>query len=393
MHFIFYLGFIIFFSVCNVKAGEFTEYLGCFQDQSNRTLAGKKTNKKSMTVKYCKNFCTKYKFYGVEDSTWCFCGNYFTENVRHPERECNMKCSGNNKEICGGSWRMNIYRSPEYNNEYLGCFQDQTSRTLADNYTNKKSMTVEYCRKFCTNFQFYGVQYSTWCFCGNRLTKNVKKPEGECHMKCKGNLKQICGGSWRMNIYKKPEYNKDYLGCFQDQSSRTLTGKSTSKKSMTLEYCRKFCTKFQFYGVQYSTWCFCGNFFTKNVRHPERECNMKCSGNNIQICGGTLRMNIYRNLEYNEEYLGCFQDQSSRTLAGKFINNKSVTLEYCKKFCTKFQFYGVQYSSWCFCGNSLTENVTKPERECLMECSGNKEQFCGGSLRMNVYRNTEYNVI
>ncbi|XP_062598585.1 uncharacterized protein LOC134260014 [Saccostrea cucullata] len=245
-----------------------------------------------MTVEYCRNYCAKYQFYGVEYSSWCFCGNSFTTNVRKPEVECNMKCSGNDRQICGGGWRINIYRKP-YHKEYLGCFQDQYNRILAEKNTNTKSMTVEYCRNFCSNYQFYGVEFSSWCFCGNSLTTNVRKSEGEFNMKCSGNNRQICGGGWRINIYRKPD-QKEYLGCFQDQNNRILTEKHTNIQSMTVEYCRNYCAKYQFYGVEYSSWCFCGSSLITNVRKPEGECNMKCSGNNRQICGGGWRMNIYR---------------------------------------------------------------------------------------------------
>ncbi|XP_061186929.1 uncharacterized protein LOC133195065 [Saccostrea echinata] len=223
-------------------------------------------------------------------------------------------------------------------------------------------------------------------------------------MKCSGNKQQMCGGIYRMNIYRNPNYKKDqeqplYLGCFQDQPKRTLAGKFTMTTSMTIETCKNICTKEnnQFYGVQYSHQCFCGDSLTTTIPRSEKECNMKCSGNKQQMCGGIYRMNIYRNPNYKKDqeqplYLGCFQDQPKRTLAGKFTMTTSMTIETCKNICTKEnnQFYGVQYSHQCFCGDSLTTNIPRSEKECNMKCSGNKQQICGGIYRMNIYRNPNY---
>ncbi|XP_061186438.1 uncharacterized protein LOC133194513 [Saccostrea echinata] len=351
-----------------------------------------------MTVENCRKMCMKEnnQYYGVQASSWCFCGDALTKYVKKPEGECNMKCVGNKKEICGGGWRMNIYRNPDYNKEYLGCFQDQHNRVLTGKYAHTNSMTVQNCREMCMkeNNQYYGVQASSWCFCGDALTKYVKKSEGECNMKCVGNNKEICGGGWRMNIYRNPDYNKGYLGCFQDQHNRVLTGKYAHTNTMTVQNCREMCIKEnnQYYGVQASSWCFCGDALTKYVKKPEGECNMKCVGNKKEICGGGWRMNIYRNPGHNKGYLGCFKDQHNRVLTGKYAHTNSMTVQNCREMCMKEnnQYYGVQASSWCFCGDDLTKYVKKPEGECNMKCVGNKKEICGGGWRMNIYRNPDF---
>ncbi|XP_062608867.1 uncharacterized protein LOC134270643 [Saccostrea cucullata] len=279
--------------------------------------------------------------------------------------------------------------------EYMGCFQDQQDRTLTGKYTTTTSMTIETCKNICTkeNNQFYGVQYSHQCFCGDFLSTNIPKPERECNMKCSGNKNQMCGGHYRMNIYRNLNYNQEHLihlGCYQDQPTRTLAGKKTKSKSMTIETCKNICTKenTKFYGVEFSSECFCGSMLTTNILRPDRECNMKCNGNKQQTCGGIYRMNIYLNPDYNKAYLGCFQDQPRRTLAGKYVKSTSMTIEVCKNICTKenSKFYGVEYSYECFCGDSLTTNIRKPESECNMKCNGNGKQICGGVYRMNIYR-------
>jgi len=49
-------------------------------------------------------------------------------------------------------------------------------------------------------FKFAATQYSSQCFCGNSFGKYGKSTN--CNMKCKGNKKETCGGSWANTIYK-----------------------------------------------------------------------------------------------------------------------------------------------------------------------------------------------
>ncbi|XP_062603750.1 uncharacterized protein LOC134265547 [Saccostrea cucullata] len=69
-----------------------------------------------MNVTECKRICSekKTRYYGVENSDECFCGNALRTREEKPDGECNKKCSGDNSQICGGRWRINIYRNPYY---------------------------------------------------------------------------------------------------------------------------------------------------------------------------------------------------------------------------------------------------------------------------------------
>ncbi|XP_062581411.1 uncharacterized protein LOC134243202 isoform X1 [Saccostrea cucullata] len=95
---------------------------------------------------------------------------------------------------------------------YLGCFEDQWSRTLKDGPITSDKTTVTECKNICSEkkTKYYGVENSNECFCGNNITSRVEKPEGECNMQCRGDVRQICGGSWGINIYRNPYYK---IGC------------------------------------------------------------------------------------------------------------------------------------------------------------------------------------
>ena len=64
-----------------------------------------------MTIENCIKFCSNdaYAFAGVESEDKCWCGNYPPSQNPIPDSECDSKCSGNQTQICGGHWKINIY--------------------------------------------------------------------------------------------------------------------------------------------------------------------------------------------------------------------------------------------------------------------------------------------
>ena len=48
-----------------------------------------------------------------------------------------------------------------------------------------------------------------------------------------------------------------------------------------------------------------------------------------------------------------------------------------------FKLAATQFSSHCFCGDSL--NGWVPDNECNMQCLGNAAELCGGGSRNSVY--------
>ncbi|XP_011862628.1 PREDICTED: xylosyltransferase oxt [Vollenhovia emeryi] len=88
------------------------------------------------------------------------------------------------------------------------------------------------------------------------------------------------------------------LGCFKDDKTlRALSGYyHVFKGNNTPERCAYMCLQsgFPYAGTEYSMECFCGmEEPLQTKRLPDSSCNMKCSGNPRQTCGGYLTINIY----------------------------------------------------------------------------------------------------
>ncbi|XP_034324268.2 uncharacterized protein [Magallana gigas] len=392
-----------------------TDLRGCFVDQRSRTLNGGVTVSKSMTIEECQKICTKKntKYFGLEVGKECFCGNYFTKTNKKDKSDCLMACKGNIKQGCGGHWRVLVYKNKNYKTnivqqDFVGCYKDQRSRTLTEKKISSKKMTVDMCRKECLTLKmkYYGLEARDECFCGNKLQKKVVVADGECTDTCKGNKNQACGGSWKLAVYENPSFRhtaivkKDYKGCYKDQYARTLNEKRKNYASMTVDYCRKICSdgKFKYYGVEAGHQCFCGNKLTKSDKKKDSECMNPCRGDREQACGGGWRIAIYQNPNFKptaivkKEFVGCYKDQRSRTLNEKDTKSSSMTVDKCRKTCTslKYKYYGVEDQNECFCGDKLTKSKKMKESDCMRPCKGDREQACGGSWRIAVYKNPDF---
>ena len=112
----------------------------------------------------------------------------------------------------------------------------------------------------------------------------------------------LCEGTRRMSGYVHEGSamgRPRYLGCFKDQGDpsgtrgRDLSGYVFSSPRMTVSLCISECRRrgFAYAGVQYGSQCFCGNSYGKYGR--ANNCDMPCSGNRSQICGGFWANSVY----------------------------------------------------------------------------------------------------
>jgi len=86
-------------------------YRGCYIDKPERDIKGYSFGSNQMTNNSCIATCRKkgYKIAATQFSKQCFCGNTFGRYGKAPSGECKYKCSGNQKQNCGGYWRNSVY--------------------------------------------------------------------------------------------------------------------------------------------------------------------------------------------------------------------------------------------------------------------------------------------
>lgn len=196
--------------------------------------------------------------------------------------------------------------------KYLGCANETSPRTLSEASYTAKNMTIEACQNYChdRNFKLSGVQWAQECFCGQVLSNGGAVGALGCNMTCKGKSEEFCGGADHLSIFEDTAFapisnplvaNKfGYFGCYTElPNSRLLAGPSTAGKNITAESCTSFCraqgTSHLWAGLEYGRECYCASTLPKSAAAaPETSCNMVCSGDKKEWCGGSRRISMYK---------------------------------------------------------------------------------------------------
>lgn len=92
--------------------------MGCYKEKGHSTrivpalenrVMNAYTFKNNMTIKECVNVCLKrgFKYAGLQYGNDCYCDNTYDKYGKADN--CNMSCSGNKNEVCGGYWANSVY--------------------------------------------------------------------------------------------------------------------------------------------------------------------------------------------------------------------------------------------------------------------------------------------
>ncbi|KAF2112851.1 hypothetical protein BDV96DRAFT_601675 [Lophiotrema nucula] len=208
----------------NLPGGTF--YVGCYTDDvAKRTLYESSYSDDTNTgAKYVSILSHINYLQGLEWSSECWWGFTLAGGTSATDSDCNMVCTDNDNQLCGGPDRLTIYDTnlavPQQNpgvNGYscLGCWSDIVSaRTLSNTVGvlgGSANMNVDGRTSACNanGFAYSGVEYAGECWCGNRIDNGSAQVSGisltnGCDMPCNGNLTEFCGGSDRLNLYHTP---------------------------------------------------------------------------------------------------------------------------------------------------------------------------------------------
>lgn len=214
----------------NAQTGNL-KFLGCANEIDRRALTGLSYSGENMTVESCQGFCqaNNYWMSGVEAGRECYCGKFLAKPAAFREpAACDMACTGNAKQKCGGWGRVSIFNNTAYkgpsapgsagNYDWKSCYMEPqwdhalTALVLADD-----KMTVEKCMTACgaAGFKYCGLEYGRECWGGNTLdTKNLQLANDpscamQCDMPCGGNPAQMCGGRATVGVYQKKGTKRD----------------------------------------------------------------------------------------------------------------------------------------------------------------------------------------
>ncbi|KAI8316250.1 hypothetical protein K4K61_008784 [Colletotrichum sp. SAR11_59] len=316
--------------------------------------------------------------------------------------------------------------------KYLGCYTDSPgNRQLARaSYVDYTRMTEESCIAFCSakGFPYAGVEYASECYCDYSLGPlATKQPESDCNFACTGDSTEPCGAGDRLSVFTTtaaavagPGVNPGpagwaSLGCYNDNiPGRILayrTGVAAGDSLMSVLQCTTACKAagFSYAGVEYSSECYCDNQILSTAANGQTGCNMLCSGNSTEYCGGGNFINVYKSsaalktastVPAGWTGQGCLKDNVLGRALGVGMavagGPASMTVESCVAACSAagYQIAGVEYSQECWCDNQIQNGgvLTLPTDGCNMLCGGNTYETCGGSNRLNIYASYNLNL-
>ncbi len=298
-------------------------------------------------------------------------------------------------------------------------------------------MTLEACQAFCSAYQYFGVEYSRECYCGDSFnTGSVAAPATDCSMTCMGAPFEYCGAGDRLSVYARngtPPPSSSaaattaattttgpaptglpagwtYQGCWLDgKNGRILPYQVPDSTANSPATCANACLAagYTISGTEYAVQCFCGNaIYNGGVTVADTDCSTACPGAPSQKCGAGDRLSIVSNGTPKTyappapvqnvgswTYQGCAVDNinDQRTFFWQLFFPGVMTPKMCLDRCAAYGYTaaGLEYGEECYCGdpaNMATHGSTfRPEAECGIVCAGDATAICGGLGRLSTY--------
>ncbi|KAK8096522.1 hypothetical protein PG999_012466 [Apiospora kogelbergensis] len=201
------------------------KFLGCSTEIDGRALTGKSYSEDNMTIDSCQEFCTKnnYMLAGLEYGRECYCGRFLQPPAGYIyQKDCNMPCKGNEKQMCGGNSRVSIFNNTQFKGPsalktlpdstwtYVSCYMEPLyGRALSNLIKADDRMTVPMCTQACqgAGYAYAGLEYGRECWCGADKSPDLEDASDpqcamQCDMPCGGDANSICGGRGAISIYK-----------------------------------------------------------------------------------------------------------------------------------------------------------------------------------------------
>ncbi|KFA73201.1 hypothetical protein S40288_07958 [Stachybotrys chartarum IBT 40288] len=389
------------------KANPGTEgyvHLGCYTEVDGRALpiVGQAA---SMDVAGCVSACKKQSLghAGVQYGGECWCGDQLAAASRAaPLDECNIACGDNAAESCGGTARLNVYKlgdgtpnapaattppstavpSPKDKRAMVGTWPLPTPtprpRQVVDQSTfqgcydqsdevrsmplvlSDNTMTPEKCGTSCPDRVYWAVRDGTECYCDNDLEMGtVKVNIKRCNISCPGDPFTFCGGKTVMQLFRRidPASGNSDTTRLESVSGIATAPPTPANASSTAS--------------------------PGTVQASVAELAPTTRISPVRV-GPTVRPIV------NERwgYQGCYAEPPNSRALPLALYDPDMTLELCAATCPGRNYFGVEYGSECYCGNTVNEGTTKllNATECNFLCPGDPATYCGAVLKLQLYQ-------
>lgn len=251
-------------------------YVGCVAESyDQRLLSGFGFSSSSMTPLMCLTQCNKlgYSLAGTEYSDECYCADSYTGSggAVSASSACNKPCAGDSTSMCGQAWLLSLY---SYNDTQSACAGSvaATPVTATGSASSASSSATVVASTSSSN------KTSTASASTTKAT--------------------IASPSSTFAIHTDATDSSEWysLGCAVDSASRLLDGYSKKgETALTIDGCLSLCEDegYAFAGAEYGAECYCGNSVPTTITYSDTACNMPCSGDATETCGGGWALDLY----------------------------------------------------------------------------------------------------
>ncbi|XP_050537386.1 uncharacterized protein LOC126903300 isoform X2 [Daktulosphaira vitifoliae] len=303
--------------------------------------------------------------------------------------------------------------------KFLGCYIEDNLVSLGEESHVLTSISPKSCAELChgKSYLFANIKVDT-CHCSKHyISRLMRQYDHECKQKCSGDLTASCGGppnfvsayitdsSINSGLVSRGSYPiAMYLGCFaenaNDEENRLLKNPIGPNNHNTPQKCSEICFKkgYVYAGVTYGLECWCGNQRPSKTSVVENSnCDVRCSGDKNQFCGGGWKIGIYATglTEYvANNYIGCFEEEQKKNKTKLLIFQMGTnnSPKRCMNLCNSQTFkYALLKGDVCECQKAAVNNRLKRDQNfCSTSCVEDPSEYCGGNNGYSVYK-TLYN--
>ncbi|CAO1598181.1 hypothetical protein XANCAGTX0491_001951 [Xanthoria calcicola] len=392
-------------AACTPKYTSF-QYVGCYGDALNGGKAGfpfrvesaqadpkayPNFSTASLTVDVCNTACRAhgYHYSLLYAAVECWCsmqlpypeppasgdttnnGIYRGDSpgTQSPASSCSARCPGNDSQICGGQSHGSVYADQSFvsdsspptvgvsaNYKYYGCY---TNSNGGPGFVSIHSSSLAGCQNYCGGLGYaFAVRSnidrdaSYNCQCGPEIQAGLQVDESGCSAYCNGTFgatggQGTCGGTGgQYSVYKNPRLQ----GCYIPREP----------------------------GVD----------ATHTYVAPANAGGAPSSGSTASASGSSTSSAVSSSPSSSFAYRGCYSEGTSgRALSDASTVSNTMTVEKCAAFCQAYTYMGIEYSSECYCGNTIgTGAAPITDGSCSMTCGGDQTEICGGPSRLSFYQ-------
>ncbi|EGG19701.1 WSC domain-containing protein [Cavenderia fasciculata] len=223
---------------------------------------------------------------------------------------------------------------------YVGCYVDQVAHDLSESIIYDDRLTNGRCISHCARnlYKYAGSEYGNICYCGNKYGYYGKADNAsECHVPCKGNTSEVCGGDSRLSIYES-----GFVGCYDFKKTVHQFTTAFRSSQITANGCRSLCKSksFDVSATTHGNLCLCAHSFELDqsaliIDDPD-QCRIKCTYSNqypnqydshtnsttssYDFCGTDSSTLIYNNKDY-KVYMN---DSSSHQSFDDYVEDEAI---------------------------------------------------------------------